>query len=144
MSLRPSRRPGSVVLLDDDADYLEKLARLLPRQRPIRLFQHPATFIQHLILEQRLRECKCLPEPGLHDWAAVAVVDLALQGMDGLQVYSELTGWAGTRLLLVDPTYERIAQGAVTRGLIDRYLVKHDFKLVQRLADAIEDLIEKA
>ncbi len=144
MSLRPSRRSGSVVLLDDDADYLEKLTRLLPRQRPIRLFQHPATLIQHLKFEQRLRECNCLPESGLQDWAALCVVDLGLQGMDGLQVYSELAGWPGVRMLLVDPCDERIAQGAVTRGLVDRYLVKHDFKLVQRLAEAIEDVIEQA
>lgn len=142
MSLRLTRRPGTVVLLDDDPDYLERLARLLPRRRPLRLFQHPATFIQHLRLEQRLRDCRCLPETSPQDWAAVAVVDLVLQGMDGLQVYSELTPWSGARLLLVEPADERIAQGAATRGLIDRYLLKHEFKLVQRLAETIEELID--
>lgn len=142
MSLRLSRRPGSVVFLDDDPDYLEPLTRLLPRHRPLRLFQSPAQCIQHLRLEQRLRDA---PPPAILsplDRAVVCVVDFALQGMDGLQVFSELAAWRGARMLLADSTDERIAQGAQSRGLIDRYLLKQELKLPQRLANAIEEAIE--
>ena len=34
-------RPGTVVFLDDDPDYLEMLALVLPRQWHLRLFMRP-------------------------------------------------------------------------------------------------------
>lgn len=144
MSLRLSRRPGSVVFLDDDPDYLETLARLLPRHRPLRLFQSPAQCIQHLRLEQRLRDIQFPPDLTAPEWAVVIVVDFELQGMDGLQVLSELPQWRGARMLLTGSDDERIARGAQSRGLIDRFLLKHDPRLPQRLADAIEASIEAA
>lgn len=142
MSLRLSRRPGSVVFLDDDPDYLEPLTRLLPRHRPLRLFQSPAQCIQHLRQEQRLHEAPIDCELSPPDRAVVCVVDFTLQGMDGLQVFSELPAWRGARMLLADNADERIARGAQSRGLIDRYLLKHELKLPQRLAEAIEEAIE--
>lgn len=142
MSLRLSRRPGSVVFLDDDPDYLESLTRLLPKHRPLRLFQSPAQCIQHLRSEQRLRDTPPQPDLIPLDRAAVCVVDFALPGMDGLQVFSELLAWRGARLLLADSDAERLARAAQSRGLIDRYLLKHELKLPQRLAEAIEEAIE--
>ena len=41
-------RPGTVVFLDDDPDYLEMLALVLPRHWHLKLFLRPGDCIAHL------------------------------------------------------------------------------------------------
>jgi hypothetical protein len=44
-------RPGTVVFLDDDPDYLEMLALVLPRSWHLKLFLRPTDAIAHLMQE---------------------------------------------------------------------------------------------
>ena len=48
MSFPLFHRPGTVVFLDDDPDYLEMLALVLPRQWHVKLFLHPHECISYL------------------------------------------------------------------------------------------------
>lgn len=168
MSFPLFRRPGSVVFLDDDPDYLETLALVLPRHWPVRLFIRPALCIHHLRREPRLwendlwtqqlivdlwRQGKPLIPQILAYWSRateryalthVCVVDFSMPGMDGLQVLSELTDWPGARVLLTGQADERVAVGAFNRGLIDRFIPKQAGDVALRLNEAVESLTHRA
>jgi hypothetical protein len=51
MSFTLHRRPGSVVFLDDDPDYLEMLAEVMPPEWHVRLFMSPVDCIGQLMQE---------------------------------------------------------------------------------------------
>ncbi len=167
MSFPLFHRPGSVVLLDDDPDYLEILAVVLPRRWHLRMFLRPAQCIYYLHRERRRweqdrwshqamvdlwRQGKPLIPQILQYWAStperhalthVCVVDFSMPGMDGLQALSELTGWPGARVLLTGQADERVAVGAFNRGLIDRYIPKQDPNVTARLTEAIDALCDR-
>jgi len=168
MSLHLFRRPGSFVFLDDDPEYLEMLAMVMPRQWNIRLFVRPAQCIHHLLREPRQweqdlwnqqllvdlwRQGKPLIPQVLRYWAhatqrwaltQVCVVDFSMPGMDGLQVLSELVDWPGARVMLTGQADERVAVGAFNRGLIDHFIAKQTPDVSEQLARALERLSERA
>lgn len=158
-------RPGTVVFLDDDPDYLEMLALVLPRQWHIRLFLRPTDCIAHLLQEppfweadawnqqqliQLWREGKPLIPQILAYWSRyteryalsrVCVVDFSMPGMDGLQVLSELGDWPGARVLLTGQADEQVAVRAFNRGLIDQFIPKQTQDISRRLIEAVEHLL---
>ena len=167
MSFPLFHRPGSVLFLDDDPDYLEILAKVLPPKWYLRMFLRPAQCIYHLHRELRRweqdrwsqqtmvdlwRQGKPLIPQILQYWARtperhalthVSVVDFSMPGMDGLQVLSELTDWPGARVLLTGQADERVAVGAFNRGLIDRYIPKQDPDVAGCLTEAIKTLCDR-
>lgn len=158
-------RPGTVVFLDDDPDYLEMLALVLPRHWHVRLFLRPTDCIGHLLQEppfweadawnqQQLialwREGKPLIPQVLAYWARyteryalsrVCVVDFSMPGMDGLQVLAELGDWPGSRVLLTGQADEQVAVRAFNRGLIDQFIPKQTQDISRRLIEAVEKLL---
>jgi len=165
MSFPLFHRPGTVVFLDDDPDYLEMLALVLPRHWHLRLFMRPTDCIAHLLQEppfweadawnqQQLialwREGKPLIPQILAYWSRyteryalsrVCVVDFSMPGMDGLQVLSELGDWPGTRVLLTGQADEQVAVRAFNRGLIDQFIPKQTQDISRRLIEAVEQLL---
>jgi len=165
MSFALFRRPGSVVFLDDDPDYLEMLALVLPRHWHVKLFLRPADCINYLQQEppfweadtwnqQQLidhwREGKPLIPQILGYWSKyteryaltrVCVVDYSMPGMDGLQALSELADWPGSRVLLTGQADEEVAVRAFNRGLIDQFIAKQTPDISRRLVDAVEHLL---
>ncbi len=168
MSLPLFRRPGSIVFLDDDPEYLEMLAMVMPRQWNIHLFARPAPCIRHVLREPRQweqdrwnqqllvdlwRQGKPLIPQIIAYWARatqrwalthVCVVDFSMPGMDGLQVLSELVDWPGARVMLTGQADERVAVGAFNRGLIDHFIPKQTPNVSVQLAQALERLAERA
>jgi CheY-like chemotaxis protein len=158
-------RPGTVVFLDDDPDYLEMLALVLPRQWHLKLFLRPAECIAHLLQEppfweadawnqQQLielwREGKPLIPQILGYWAKyteryalsrVCVVDFSMPGMDGLQALAELGDWPGSRVLLTGQADEQVAVRAFNRGLIDQFIPKQAQDISRRLIEAVDRLL---
>ena len=158
-------RPGTVVFLDDDPDYLEMLGLVLPRQWHLKLFLRPTDCIAHLLQEppfweadawnqQQLiglwREGKPLIPQILAYWSRyteryalsrVCVVDFSMPGMDGLQVLSELGDWPGARVLLTGQADEQVAVRAFNRGLIDQFIPKQTQDISRRLIEAVEHLL---
>ena len=51
MSFALYRRPGAVVFLDDDPDYLEMLAEVMPLDWLVRLLMRPVACIEMLLAE---------------------------------------------------------------------------------------------
>lgn len=161
-------RPGTVVFLDDDPDYLEMLALVLPRHWHLKLFQRPSDCIAHLLQEppfweadawnqQQLislwREGKPLIPQILAYWSRyteryalsrVCVVDFSMPGMDGLQVLAELGDWPGSRVLLTGQADEQVAVRAFNRGLIDQFIPKQTQDISRRLVEAVEHLLFSA
>ena len=168
MSFPLFHRPGSVVFLDDDPEYLDILAMVLPSGWHVRMFMRPARCVHALMGEPRLweqdrrshqhmvdlwRQGKPLIPQILQHWACtpdryalsqVCVVDFSMPGMDGLQFLSELRQWPGGRILLTGQADERVAVGAFNRGLIDRYIPKQASDVAMRLIDAIHTLSARA
>jgi CheY-like chemotaxis protein len=158
-------RPGTVVFLDDDPDYLEMLALVLPRHWHLKLFLRPSDCIAHLLQEppfweadawnqQQLiglwREGKPLIPQVLAYWSRyteryalsrVCVVDFSMPGMDGLQVLAELGDWPGSRVLLTGQADEQVAVRAFNRGLIDQFIPKQTQDISRRLVEAVEHLL---
>lgn len=161
------RRPGCVIFLDDDPDYLEMLAEVMPPNWYVRLFLRPVECIGILLEEarrvnedawrqqdivNRWREGDFLIPQILGYWrqdgmtrfglTRVCVVDYAMPAMSGLQVLSELSSWSGSRVLLTGRVEEQLAVSAFNRGLIERFIPKQSPDIRQRLTSAIQDLLD--
>ena len=158
-------RPGSVVFLDDDPDYLEMLALVLPRHWHVKLFVRPADCIAHLNQEPPFWEADAWNQQQLVDlwrggkplipqlldyWskyteryalARVCVVDYSMPGMDGLEVLAELREWAGARVLLTGQADEQLAVQAFNRRLIDQFIAKQAPDISRRLVSAVDHLL---
>ena len=161
------RRPGGIVFLDDDPDYLEMLAEVMPLDWYVRLLLRPVECIRMLMQDvsqwegdawrhqeiiNRWRDGTPLIPQILQYWkddgtarfalTKVCVVDYAMPAMSGLQVLSELTGWTGSRVLLTGRVEEQLAVSAFNRGLIERFVPKQSPDLRMRLTKAIESLLD--
>jgi CheY-like chemotaxis protein len=159
------RRPGGVVFLDDDGDYLEMLAEVMPLDWYVRMFLRPVACIEQLVQETAQWEADAWTHQEIiHRWRAgvslipqilqywrddgtarfaltrVCVVDYAMPAMSGLRVLSELTGWSGSRILLTGRADEQLAVSAFNRGLIDQFIAKQSPGIRLRLTEAIQDL----
>jgi CheY-like chemotaxis protein len=158
-------RPGTIVFLDDDPDYLEMLSLVLPRRWHVKLFTHPNECINYLQQEPPFWEADAWNQQQLIDqWRAgkplipqvldywskyteryalarVCVVDYSMPSMDGLQALSELVEWPGSRVLLTGQADEQIAVRAFNRGLIDQFIPKQSPDIAGRLISAVEHLL---
>ncbi len=159
------QRPGTVVFVDDDPDYLEMLALVLPRHWRVKLFTRPDDCINYLQQEPPFWEADAWNQQQLIDqWRAgkplipqildywskyteryalarVCVVDYSMPSMDGLEALSELVDWPGSRVLLTGQADEQIAVRAFNRGLIDQFIPKQSPDLAGTLIGAVEHLL---
>jgi CheY-like chemotaxis protein len=159
------RRPGTVVFLDDDPDYLDMLSLVLPRHWRVLLFLRPQDCINYLQQEPPVWETDAWNQQQLVDqwrdgaplipqvlayWSAnpdryalaqVCVVDYSMPAMDGLQALGELVDWPGSRVLLTGQADEQVAVRAFNEGLIDQFIAKQTADISRRLIDAVEHLL---
>jgi CheY-like chemotaxis protein len=168
MTFSLHRRPGGIVFLDDDPDYLEMLAEVMPPNWYIRLLLRPVECIHTLMQEapqwesdawrhqeiiNHWRDGTALIPEILKYWkedgtarfalTQVCVVDYAMPAMSGLQVLNELKGWVGSRVLLTGRVEEQLAVSAFNRGLIERFIPKQTPELRVRLTSAIQGLLDR-
>lgn len=166
MSFALYRRPGGVVFLDDEPDYVEMLAEVMPLDWFVRLFLRPVACIDLLLQEvplweadawaqqdiiNRWREGASLIPEVLNYWredgtarfalSQVCVVDYSMPAMSGLRVLGELTHWSGARVLLTGRADEQLAVSAFNRGLIEQFIPKQSPEIRLRLSSAIETLL---
>ena len=159
------RRPGGVIFLDDDPDYLDMLGEVMPPSWFVRLLLRPVACIDLLKEDARAREKDAWAQQDivnrwrdgallvpqiLHYWQAdaaarfahvqVAVVDYAMPAMSGLRVLGELQEWPGSRILLTGRADEQLAVSAFNRGLIHQFVPKQSPDIRLRLTNAIENL----
>lgn len=167
MSFHLFRRPGSIFLLDDDPDYLDLMALLLPPERHIRLFLRPHACLQHMREEQQDWAADCYRQETVVDlwrqgrplipqvlryWARhpqryglthVGVSDHMMPGLSGLELFGQLRhGWPGARVLLTGQADDRVAVDAFNHGLIDQYIAKQSAEMATLLARSLERLAD--
>lgn len=163
------RRPGAVVFLDDDVDYLEMLAEVMPEDWFVHLMLRPVACIDMLLEETTFRELdlwrqqdivnrwrdgsalipqilKYWREDGIARFtlAQVCVVDYSMPAMNGMKVLDALTRWSGSRILLTGRADEQLAVSAFNGGLIQQFIPKQSADIRQRLTDAIKSLLCKS
>lgn len=168
MSFALYRRPGGVIFLDDDPDYLETVAEVMPPEWYVRLFLRPVSCIEtmrsepaaweadawrHQEIINHWREGAALIPQILQYWrddrsarfalTRVCVVDYSMPAMSGLRVLGELTAWSGSRILLTGRADEQLAVSAFNRGLIDQFIPKQSPDIRQHLVNAIEGMLRK-
>ena len=160
------QRPGSVILLDDDTDFLGMLLMTLPRNWNIKAFSSPyaclkylqqepaqwdADFLAHQnIVEQWHAGTPLIPQilrywqesPDRYKLTRVCAVDYQMPQMDGLQTLGKLRGWPGHRVMMTG-SIENLAPAAFNAGLIDEFVPKQSADFRSRLVAAIEALLEK-
>ncbi|MES2413976.1 MAG: response regulator [Pseudomonadota bacterium] len=166
MSFALYRRPGGVVFLDDDPDYLEMLAQVMPADWFVRLFVRPVACIELLQAEppqwdsdawrqqdiiNRWREGVPLISQILDYWredgtarfglTQICVVDYSMPAMSGLRVLGDLAGWSGARVLLTGRADEQLAVSAFNRGLIEQFIPKQLPEVRRRVTEAIQKLM---
>ncbi|WP_332813434.1 response regulator [Ramlibacter sp.] len=158
-------RPGSLAFLDDDPDYLEMLAMVLPRRWHARLFVQPRECIARLQQELPFWEADAWSQQELVDqwragrplvpqvlayWARsserfsltrVFMVDFSMPEVDGLQVLAALGEWPGARVLLTGQADDQVAIDAFNGGLIEQFIPKQTGDIGQRLQDVVERLM---
>jgi CheY-like chemotaxis protein len=168
MSFALYRRPGGVVFLDDDLDYLDMLAEVMPPDWYVRLFLRPVACIEVLLKEpalweedtwrqqeiiNRWRQGTALIPQILQYWrddgtarfalTQVCVVDYSMPAMSGLRMLSELADWSGSRILLTGRADEQLAVSAFNRGLIEQFIPKQSPEIRLHLTNAIKNLLHK-
>ncbi|RYX96092.1 MAG: response regulator [Comamonadaceae bacterium] len=157
------RRPGGVVFLDDDLDYLEMLSEVMPLDWYVRLFMRPTECIDELVSETPLHDADAWRQQHIvNRWrdgaplipqilaywredgtsrfglTRVCVVDYSMPAMSGLRVLSEIKSWSGSRILLTGRADEQLAVSAFNRGLIEQFIPKQAPEIRLRLTDAIQ------
>ena len=158
-------RPGSVLFLDDDTDYLDMLGMVIPTHWQVELFSRPSGFSQRMQQEparweadamvqlqmlERWRQGQPLLPQVLRYWAVnparyqlvkTCVVDYAMPGTDGLKVLNTLLDWPGSRVLLTGQADEQIAIQAFNNGLIDQFVPKQTTDITRHLMGVLRKLM---
>jgi CheY-like chemotaxis protein len=156
--------PGTVVLLDDQPDTLERLAATLPKDWNVVTFASPHSCLNYLQQEPPRWEADFWAQRRIVDdwyenvplipqilayWAdqpdrrlltQVLVCDDLMPGMDGVDLLGELVDWPGYRVLLRSSNDEDPLAIAAP-GLIDRCLPKQAPDLVTTLTDTVNGFL---
>lgn len=160
------RRPGAVVMLDDDPDYLDMMGLILPAHWQVDLFLRPRACVDHLQAEtprweadaqhlqdmvDRWHEGTSLISQLLDYWDSrmdryaltrVSIFDYSMPGMNGMEALAELGEWPGLRVLLTGQADEQLAVKAFNRGLIDQFIPKQSTDVSKVLVTTVQDLLD--
>jgi CheY-like chemotaxis protein len=161
----PLCHPTSVVLVDDNTDFLHNLSLHLDPMLAFHLFEHPSAALRKIDGEKKLQSLlrahqgpeESLPGrqlvdldigglwrrvtlPTRFDLTSVAVVDYDMPEMNGLEFCRRLGGSDVRKILLTGKADEAIAISAFNNGLIDRYIVKQRADALEMLNMEILDL----
>mgnify|MGYP006206319695 CR=1 FL=1 len=135
------QRPGSILFLDDDPDYLDMLGMVVPPNWQVELFSRPSGFAERMRQEPARWEADAaaqlhmldrwrqgqplMPQildywantPSRYQLAKACVIDYAMPGTNGLHVLETLLDWPGSRVLLTGQADEQVAVKAFNSGL---------------------------
>jgi CheY-like chemotaxis protein len=157
-------RPNALVFLDDDANYLETLALVIPQDWGVRLFTHVDDCLAHFKEQHALWEADVWYHQELvNSWRAggqlipqileywlsnshryhltqTCVVDFAMPAMTGLDFLKLLPVWPAHRVLLTGQADELIAVGAFNDGLINNFVPKQHPYIGKHLTTILANL----
>lgn len=161
-------RPGSILFLDDDPDYLDMLGMVVPPNWQVELYARPSAFAERMrqeparweadaavqlhLIERWRQGQPLLPQllnywanhPSRYELAKTCVVDYAMPGTNGLQVLDTLLDWPGSRVLLTGQADEQVAVKAFNSGLIDQFVPKQVPNITHHLLGVLRKLSRAA
>jgi CheY-like chemotaxis protein len=161
-------RPGSVLVLDDEPEYLDMLGMVLPTHWLVELFSRPAAFarrmadeparweadaaVQLQMIERWRQGQPLIPQvlrywaehPQRHQLAKTCVIDYAMPGTNGLQLLETLIDWPGSRMMLTGQADEQLAVRAFNQGLIHQFVPKQAHDITRLLVGALRKLGQAA
>lgn len=159
--------PTQVVLVDDDANFLDSVSLLLHRSINYRLFQSARQALEHVNKAHyhgdMLRRCYSSYKTGPFDsdtlthidinsiykevynadrylMPGVVVIDYSMPEMSGLEYCVSLTNPYVKKILLTGRANTELAVQAFNEGLIDQFISKKDPQLEQKLNRSIASL----
>ena len=160
------RRPGAVVFIDDEHDYLDMIGLVMPDEWQVELFLRPQAclayfedamedwttdlHVQQQIVDKWHQGTPLVPQL-LNYWSnnssryglpRVLVVDYAMPAMNGLALLEKLTEWTGACILLSGRADERIAVEAFNRGLLEQFIPKQTPDIAKRVHENVHRLLE--
>ncbi len=163
-TLLPYQGPTTTVFIDDDVDFLEELVFALNLEdAPHKVFDHPmqgVDFINqgtyrryfHNALTQSDHDSDddnltfsthnllpFLKDSQRFTQISTLIVDYEMPGMKGVELCEKLNNPHVKKILLTGIADESIAVDAFNRGVIDRYVRKHDPNFVDILENCIAD-----
>ena len=168
LSLSLFQRPGSILFLDDDPDYLDMLGMVVPQHWQVELYSRPFSFAQRMRQENERWEADAatqlrmidgwrqgqplLPQvlsywantPSRYPLVKTCVVDYAMPGTNGLQVLNALQDWPGSRILLTGQADEQVAVKAFNNGLIDQFVPKQTPDITHHLLRTLDKMSRAA
>jgi len=159
--------PTQVVLVDDDAHFLDSVSLLLDRSLNYRLFQSARQALDHVNMSvyhgDVIRRCYSSYKTGPFDsdtlshidinslhkeiynpdrflMPSVVVIDYSMPEMSGLEYCVSLTNPYVKKILLTGRANNDLAVQAFNEGLIDQFISKKDPQLAQKLNRSIASL----
>lgn len=164
----PFRFPTTTVLVDDDAPFLRNFALELDENLALKLFDSPRQALDYLTRQPRRSDReRCMQShresigwpmrehylrvdltaieeeatnPHRFEEVSVLVVDYAMPGLDGLELCERLNDTRIRKILLTGVADEKVAVSAFNRGLIDRFVRKHERDAARQVNEAIRQL----
>jgi len=149
-----------VIFIDDDADTLDFLVKLLNlKNKPHQTFDNPAQGLEYINADtyrQELVERLVVPNDEeefcyqsdaiahelfnqeRYDQISVLVVDYDMPGMTGLEVCARIHNPFVKKILLTGAADESLAIDAFNKGLIYQFIRKQDPQFIEKLQDAIK------
>lgn len=138
ISLLPFEHPTTVVLVDDEQDYLRGLSIALGRNFNVRSFTNPeparAAFAAQGGLFAEINHPEQVPrltDRTRFDLLSVLVTDYEMGTSNGVDLCRRLENRAIGRILLTGKVDERFAVRAFNEDIIDRYVRKDDPQFIE-------------
>jgi len=168
LTLSLFQRPGGIVFLDDDPDYLDMLGMVVPANWQVELYSRPSGFAKRMQHENERWEADAAIQMDMIDrghqgqpllpqvlgyWASTpsryplvktCVVDYAMPGTNGLLVLDALQDWPGSRVLLTGQADEQVAVKAFNNGLIDQFVPKQAPNITEHLLSTLHKMSRAA
>ncbi len=159
--------PTQVVLVDDDANFLDSVSLLLDRSINYRLFQSARQALEHVnramafseVIKRSYSSYKTGPfdsdtlthvdinalhkeiyNPDRFLMPSVVVIDYSMPEMSGLEYCVSLTNPYVKKILLTGRANTDLAVQAFNEGLIDQFINKNDPQLASKLNRSIANL----
>ena len=160
------RRPGSVVFIDDEYDYLEMIGLVMPEEWQVELFIRPQACIeffdeitqrweddlqsQQAIVDKWHQGAPLVPQL-IEYWGQdsyryglpqVLVIDYAMPAMNGLSLLERIGDWTGSCLMLSGRADEHIAVDAFNRGLLEQFIPKQTPDIAKHVQRSVQRFLD--
>ena len=161
MTFPITRHPGTIVFVDDDANFLNTIRTVVDPEWSVRTFAMSSEFIDHITAKiavtrdmetyqrrslERYRSGGSAATEVLRYWNSfperyslpqVVVIDYYMPNMTGLEALGKCTGWNGKRILMTGVADEDLVCKAFNERQIDYYISKKNSKLISQISGAI-------